>query len=48
MDWLKGHVPKKGLERVDWELKELRRELENKLGRPVPDWRGQVEFTVIV
>ena len=36
MDWLKGHVPKKGLERVDWELKESRRELENKLGRPVP------------
>lgn len=36
VDWVNGRVPGKGLEQASWELKQSRRVLEEKLGKPVP------------
>jgi peptidoglycan/xylan/chitin deacetylase (PgdA/CDA1 family) len=35
LDWINNRVPGKGLEQVNWELKESKRVLEEKLGKPV-------------
>jgi peptidoglycan/xylan/chitin deacetylase (PgdA/CDA1 family) len=36
VDWVEGRVPGRGVKQAQWELREARRVLEKRLGRPIP------------